>query len=173
VFHSPPAIGKACKGQPIPLHIRGGKATPPTSLLSYTTEQADQLELLAVLRGNTAPAHPPAGTMARITEEDQFPAHVDIQRKGDDILLPGRLIKPPPCPMAAPCKTVRDGAVGRFTRNGDGTTVLKLRWRSKWWEVPTMEQVQAWTLDSVCETPDGDIIEPDADGSWLRLLNLV
>jgi hypothetical protein len=34
-------------------------------LLSYTTEGADQLELLAVLRGNTAPANPPAGTMAR------------------------------------------------------------------------------------------------------------
>jgi hypothetical protein len=50
-------------GQPIPLHIRGGKATPPTSLLSYTTEQADQLERLPVLQGNTAPAHPPAGRM--------------------------------------------------------------------------------------------------------------
>jgi hypothetical protein len=63
--------------------------------------------------------------------------------------------------------------VGRFTRKDDGTTRLKLRWNSRWWEVPTMEQVQAWTLDSVCETPAGDIIEPDADGSWLRLLNLV
>jgi hypothetical protein len=142
-------------------------------LLSITTEQADQLELLAVLRGNTAPAHPPAGTMTRITEEDQFPAHVDIQRKGDDILLPGRLIKTTTLPDGSTVQTVRDGAVGRFTRNGDGTKVLKLRWRSKWWEVPTMEQVEAWTLDSVCETPNGDMIEPDADGSWLRLLKLV
>jgi hypothetical protein len=77
VFHSPPAIGKGlslsrcgfhawyCKGQPIPLHITEAKATPPASLLSYTTEQADQLELLAVLQGNTAPANPPAGTMTR------------------------------------------------------------------------------------------------------------
>jgi hypothetical protein len=37
------------------------------SLLSYTTEQADQLELLAVLQGNTAPAHPPV-TILRSTE---------------------------------------------------------------------------------------------------------
>jgi hypothetical protein len=111
--------------------------------------------------------------MTRITEEDQFPAHVDIQRKGDDILLPGRLIKTTTLPDGTTVQTVRDGAVGRFTRNGDGTKVLKLRWRSKWWEVPTMEQVEAWTLDSVCETPAGDMIEPDADGSWLRLLHLV
>jgi hypothetical protein len=96
-----------------------------------------------------------------------------IQRKGDDILLPGRLIKTTTLPDGTTVQTVRDGAVGRFTRNGDGTKVLKLRWNSKWWEVPTMEQVEAWTLDSVCETPNGDMIEPDADGSWLRLLKLV
>jgi hypothetical protein len=41
-------------------------------VLSYTTEQADQLELLAVLQGNTAPAHPPAGTMAHILYECQY-----------------------------------------------------------------------------------------------------
>ena len=111
--------------------------------------------------------------MARITEDDQFPAHVNIQRKGDDLLVPHRLVKTVTLPDGTQQKILRNGVVGRFTRKGDGTTVLKLRWRSKWWEIPTMEQVQAWTLDSVCETPAGDIIEPDADGSWLRLLNLV
>jgi hypothetical protein len=110
--------------------------------------------------------------MARITEDDQFPAHVNIQRKGDDILVPHRFVKTVTLPDGSEQKILRNGVVGRFTRK-DGTKLLKLRWRSKWWEVPTMEEVERWTFDSVCETPAGDIIEPDADGSWLRLLNLV
>lgn len=111
--------------------------------------------------------------MSRITEADQFPAIVTIQRKGDDILVPSRLVKKVELPDGTTQKLLRDGAVGRFTRNSDGTQVLKLRWRSRWWEVPTMEQVERWTFDSVCETPAGDITEPDGDGSWLTLLGLV
>jgi len=111
--------------------------------------------------------------MARITEADQFPAHVDLQRKGDSIFIASKLVKITTLPDGSRVETLRNGVVGRFTRKDDGTTRLKLRWNSRWWEVPTMEQVQAWTLDSVCETPAGDIIEPDAEGSWLRLLNLV
>ena len=111
--------------------------------------------------------------MARLTEQDQFPAHVDLQRKGDQIFIAHKLVKTTTLPDGSKLETLRNGVVGRFTRKVDGSTVLKLRWNSKWWEVPTMEQVEAWTLDSVCETPAGDIIEPDADGSWLRLLHLV
>lgn len=109
----------------------------------------------------------------QITEDDQFPAQVNIQRKGDDILLPKSLVKTITLPDGTTQKIIRDGAVGRFTRNGDGSKVLKLRWRSRWWVVPTMEQVEFWTFDSVCETPDGDMVEPDAPGSWLHLLGLV
>ena len=111
--------------------------------------------------------------MARITEADQFPAHVDLQRKGDQIFIASRLVKITTLPDGTRVETLRNGVVGRFTRKDDGTTRLKMRWNSRWWEIPSMEQVEAWTLDSVCETPAGDIIEPDADGSWLRLLNLV
>ena len=111
--------------------------------------------------------------MTRITENDQFPAHVDLQRKADQIFIAHKLVKTTALPDGSTLETLRNGVVGRFTRKVDGSTVLKLRWNSKWWEVPTMEQVEAWTLDSVCETPAGDMIEPDADGSWLRLLNLV
>lgn len=111
--------------------------------------------------------------MARLTEQDQFPAHVDLQRKRDQIFIAHKLVETTTLPDGSKLETLRNGVVGRFTRKVDGSTVLKLRWDSKWWEVPTMEQVEAWTLDSVCETPAGDIIEPDADGSWLRLLNLV
>jgi hypothetical protein len=111
--------------------------------------------------------------MNRITEAEQFPATVTIQRKGDNLLVPGRLVQKIELPDGTTQKLLGNGAVGRFTRNSDGTTVLKLRWQSKWWPVPTMEEVERWTFDSVCETPAGDEVEPDADDSWLRLLGLV
>lgn len=111
--------------------------------------------------------------MAQITENDQFPARVTVQRKGDNVFLPKRLLKRVELPDGTTQEFILDGAVARFTRNGDGSKVLKLRWRSKWWVVPTMEQVEFWTFDSVCETPDGDLVEPDAPGSWLSLLGLV
>ena len=111
--------------------------------------------------------------MARLTEIDQFPARVDLQRKGDQIFIASRLVKVTTLPDGSKVETLRNGVVGRFTRKSDGSKVLKMRWNSRWWEIPTMEDVERWTLDSVCETPAGDIIEPDADGSWLRLLNLV
>ena len=111
--------------------------------------------------------------MTHITEDDQFPATVTIQRKGDDVLVPGRLVQKIELPDGTTQKLLRNGAVGRFTRTSDGTTVLKLRWRSKWWPVPTMEEVEHWTFDSLCENPAGDEVEPDADDSWLRLLGLV
>ncbi len=107
-----------------------------------------------------------------ITETDQFPAAVNIRRKGDDVLVPSRLIDIVTLPDGTEQKLLRNGVVGRFTRK-DGTQLLKLRWRSNWWPVPAMEDVERWTFDSVCETPAGDIIEPDADDSWLRLLGLV
>jgi hypothetical protein len=107
-----------------------------------------------------------------ITEELQFPATVNIQRKGDDVLVPKALVNTITLPDGTTQKLLRNGVVGRFTRK-DGTKLLKLRWRSRWWPVPSMEEVERWTLDSVCETPAGDIIEPDADDSWLRLLGLI
>lgn len=111
--------------------------------------------------------------MANIIEADQFPARVDIRRDGDDILLPKSLVKTVTLPDGSIEKFIRDGAVGRFTRKADGTKVLKMRWRQRWWPVPTMEEVERWTFDSVCENPAGDEVEPDADDSWLRLLGLV
>jgi len=111
--------------------------------------------------------------MARLTENDQFPADVTLHRRGDNLFAPGQLIETVTLPDGTEKQFLKNGVVARFKRNKDGSTVLKMRWDSKWWEIPTMDEVQRWTLDSVCETPAGDIIEPDADGSWLRLLNLV
>jgi hypothetical protein len=109
----------------------------------------------------------------KITEAEQFPATVNIRRKGDDLLVPRSMVDTVTLPDGTEQKFLRDGAVGRFTRKADGSQVLKLRWRNRWWPVPAMELVEEWTLDSLCETPDGDLVEHDADGAWMRLLGLV
>jgi hypothetical protein len=63
-------------------------------------------------------------------------------------------------------------AIGRglSVRGGGAATI---RWRRQWWPAPTDAELQAWTLDSVCETPDGRTVEPDAPDSWLHILGLV
>jgi hypothetical protein len=42
-----------------------------------------------------------------------------------------------------------------------------------WYEVPTMEEIEEWTFDSVCPTPAEDEVEPDHPDSWLSLLGLI
>jgi hypothetical protein len=49
----------------------------------------------------------------------------------------------------------------------------EMSWRGRWWELPTLEDLKLWTIDSCCETPDGRTVEPDSPDSWLRLLCLV
>jgi len=63
-------------------------------------------------------------------------------------------------------------AIGRrlSVRSGDSPSI---RWRGQWWDAPTDADLDAWTLDSCCETPDGRTVEPDAPDSWLRILGLV
>ncbi len=56
---------------------------------------------------------------------------------------------------------------------GNPMGCYKLQWRGQWIEVPTIEEFTEWTLDSVCPTPDGDIVEPDHPDSWLSLVGLV
>ncbi|MEZ5325905.1 MAG: hypothetical protein R3F19_12695 [Verrucomicrobiales bacterium] len=48
-----------------------------------------------------------------------------------------------------------------------------ITWRGDDYALPTEAEIEFWTLDSVCETPDGDIVEPDHPDSWLSLLGLV
>lgn len=54
----------------------------------------------------------------------------------------------------------------------DGDTWL-MQWHGRWWPLPTMTELENWTFDSVCETPDGRTVEPDAPDAWLRLLALI
>ena len=51
--------------------------------------------------------------------------------------------------------------------------ILRLWFRDRWFDVPSMAEFHVWTFDSCCETPDGRTVEPDAEDSWLRLCGLV
>jgi len=51
--------------------------------------------------------------------------------------------------------------------------VAKIQWRGRFWPAPTDAELDQWTFDSVCETPDGRTVEPDNSESWLRILRLV
>ena len=105
--------------------------------------------------------------------DQQFPAEITICRKGSDLKDRISSLKEVTLPDGTVEKLLRDGAVGCFTQKSTGIKTLKLRWHRKWWHVPTLEDVQHWTLDSVCPTPAGDIVEPDHPDSWLVLLGLV
>ena len=49
----------------------------------------------------------------------------------------------------------------------------EIQWRGRWWPVPTIGEIEAWMLDSICETPDGRTVEPDHPESWLSVLGLI
>lgn len=66
-----------------------------------------------------------------------------------------------PAAEIIPANQLRDGADG-----------VELRWRGRWWLVPTYGEVEAWVLDSVAETPDGRTVEPDHPESWPRILGV-
>lgn len=79
---------------------------------------------------------------------------------------------------------LRDPETGRALRmNGDCAAfknpanplepIYRLRWRGQWVDVPTIAELMAWSMDGVCETPDGSRVEPDAPDAWLTLLGIV
>jgi len=49
----------------------------------------------------------------------------------------------------------------------------RIKWRGKVYEVPSTDEIENWVCDGVCETPDGDEVEPDHPSSWLFLLGLI
>ena len=42
-----------------------------------------------------------------------------------------------------------------------------------WYNIPTNEEIQDWTFDSICLTPCDDEVECDHPDSWLRILSLI
>ena len=53
------------------------------------------------------------------------------------------------------------------------TLPATITWQSDDYPTPSEDAIEFWVLDSLCETPDGDIVEPDHPDSWLSLLGLV
>jgi hypothetical protein len=50
---------------------------------------------------------------------------------------------------------------------------LRVDGELRWVETPSTEEIESWVCDSVCETPEGDPIEPDHPRSWLFILGLI
>ena len=42
-----------------------------------------------------------------------------------------------------------------------------------WYEIPSNEDLEEWSFDSVCFTPGDDEVEPDHPDSWLSILGLI
>jgi hypothetical protein len=42
-----------------------------------------------------------------------------------------------------------------------------------WFLVPSHEELEKWVYDGTCETPWGEIVEPDHPKGWLRILGLI
>jgi hypothetical protein len=70
-----------------------------------------------------------------------------------------------------PCRM--NGDVAQFKGPDPLIPVLRLWFQGAWHDVPSIAEMMEWTLDSVCPTPDGRTVEPDAPDSWLSLLQLV
>ena len=65
------------------------------------------------------------------------------------------------------------GDIVRRKPDPAGDPVSMLLWKGEWIIFPSVECFEEWTMDSVCPTPDGDIMEPDHPDSWLSLARLV
>ena len=53
-----------------------------------------------------------------------------------------------------------------------------ITWNGEEYETPDLEQIRDWVFDSICETLDGQRIEPDGHAfngcpSWLIALGLI
>jgi hypothetical protein len=96
-----------------------------------------------------------------ITPDDQYPAPVDFEP------APGRV------PFNGAVKRMPHGFLwmywmpqGRNYRDQYDDLV-------GWYQVPLLEELEQWAIDSTCPTPAEDDLEPDHPDSWLRLLGLV
>lgn len=137
------------------------------------------------LRGEEPPTGPGAGYVAR---ERVTAADGDGGEQWEPTLTitpvpgkPGRVRFARRLPDGR--ERLRDPETGRALRmNGDAaafkgpdplTPVYRLWWRGQWVDVPTVAELMAWSMDGVCETPDGSRVEPDAPDAWLALLGII
>jgi len=139
----------------------------------------------AQLRGDAPPTGPGAGYVAR---ERVTAADGDGGEQWEPTLTitpapgkPGRVRFARRLPDGR--ERLRDPETGRALRmNGDAaafkgpdplTPVYRLWWCGQWVDVPTIAELMAWSMDGVCETPDGSRVEPDAPDAWLSLLGIL
>ncbi|WP_218064730.1 hypothetical protein, partial [Enterobacter asburiae] len=65
----------------------------------------------------------------------------------------------------------------RATTTNAGARAMQLPktiiWKGNEYEVPDMAEIENFVFDSVCETPDGETVEPDHPDSWLSLIGLI
>ena len=78
-----------------------------------------------------------------------------------------------------------DDSKGGLPRNGsvyrNKQGILRCYWKPKygdktlegWYDIPTNEEIEEWSFDSVAFTPDDDEVEPDHPDSWLSILGLI
>jgi hypothetical protein len=140
----------------------------------------------AQLRGDQPPTGPdPAASAAPATQPrvsaadgdgaEQFPATPTLVRAEPGRIRFSRTVNGKPRLIdqttGNPCRM--NGDVAAFKGPDPLTPVLRLWFRGCWYDIPTVAEVMEWTLDSVCPTPDGRTVEPDAPDSWLSLLQLV
>jgi len=68
---------------------------------------------------------------------------------------------------------------GSVYRSKQGT--LRCYWKPQcanrelegWYDIPTNEEIEEWSFDSVAFTPDDDEVEPDHPDSWLSILGMI
>ena len=87
------------------------------------------------------------------------------------VLNHGRLLE-----VAREGRTLRVRVAGEFVRVLTQAPERKRReitWRGDVYEVPSMAELESMVFDSVCETPDGETVEPDHPDSWLSILGLI
>lgn len=75
-------------------------------------------------------------------------------------------------------KTRPDLSVEQFIATVKERYYALPRWAQEIKDLPSMDELGEWVVDSVCETPSGDTVEPDGHGpdgapSWLLALGLI
>jgi len=77
-------------------------------------------------------------------------------------------------------EVAREGKTLRIRVEGSRIELLppapafhQITWRGEIYNEPSIEALQEWVSDSVCETPDGETVEPDHPDSWLSILGLI
>lgn len=95
----------------------------------------------------------------------------DIIRGRRPIAPPSVELPPIPRQPSPPIAATLANRQGRKVRNHAGQ--WQMQWRGQWWECPADAELETWSIDSCCDTPDGRTVEPDHPEAWLVLLGLV